>query len=242
MKKLTIIMLAFCLVTLSACASSDPNDTNESRSLEDLTIASESSLSQTESETDSSGDAGGGREASFQVSQVSEAQGTEPSSLPAGTQSSSNSKSDTSAEKSSKPSGPPDTGSSKPPVQQPTKPPVQEPTPTPTPTPDPTPTPTPEPTPDPTPEPIPDPTPEPAFDVSEWVAYAESYGQRVGLTYDSTATDCWDNPIIASSASLYLERDICSRLDLYAADGITYFCVWAQQRSDGKYDLYIGYA
>lgn len=228
MKKLTIIMLAFCLVTLSACASSDPNDSNESRSSEDLEIASESSLSQTESETDSSVDAGGGREASSQVSQVSEAQGTEPSSLPAGTQSSSNSKSDTPAVKSSKPSDPPDTGSSKPPVQQPTKPPVQDPTPTPTP--------------EPAPEPIPDPTPEPAFDVSEWVAYAQSYGQRVGLIYDSTATDCWDNPIIASSASLYLERDICSRLDLYAADGITYFCVWAQQRSDGKYDLYIGYA
>lgn len=230
MKKLTIIILAFCMVMLSACASSDPNGTEESQPSDDRAIASESSLPQTESESGSSRDADGGREASSQASQVSESQGAASSSSSAGTQSNSNSKSDTSAEKSSKSSDPPDTGSSKTPVQQPTQPPVQEPTPTPTPAPDPT------------PKPTPDPTPEPAFDVSEWVAYAQSYGQRVGLTYDSTATDCWDNPIIASSASIYLERDICSRLDLYAADGITYFCVWAQQRSDGKYDLYIGYA
>jgi cytoskeletal protein RodZ len=80
------------------------------------------------------------------------------------------------------------------------------------------------------------------FDINFWVSYARDYGQSLGLNYDSTATDCWDNPIIASGRSLYLERDIKSRLELYAADGMTYFCVWAQSRSDGSYDLYIGYA
>lgn len=84
--------------------------------------------------------------------------------------------------------------------------------------------------------------PKPAFDINEWVAFAQTYGDSVGLTYDATATECWDNPIIASDRSIYLERDIKSRLDLYAADGIIYFCVWAQLRADGRYDLYIGYA
>lgn len=98
----------------------------------------------------------------------------------------------------------------------------------------------------PTAEPVPEQEPEKAieqnFDINFWVSYAQSYGQSLGLSYDSTATDCWDNPIIASGRSLYLERDIQSRLELYAADGMTYFCVWAQPRSDGGYDLYIGYA
>lgn len=94
------------------------------------------------------------------------------------------------------------------------------------------------------PEPVPEPQPEgtPAFDIQEWISFAQNYGLSVGLIYDSTATGCWDNPIIASSKSVYLERDIKSRLELYAADGITYFCVWAQLRTDGRYDLYIGYA
>lgn len=83
---------------------------------------------------------------------------------------------------------------------------------------------------------------KPAFDIGAWVAFAQAYGADVGLIYDATATACWDNPIIASDRSIYLERDIKSRLDLYAADGITYFCVWAQLRADGRYDLYIGYA
>lgn len=98
----------------------------------------------------------------------------------------------------------------------------------------------------PTPEPEPEQDPEhPAdqnFDINFWISYAQDYGQGLGLNYDSTATDCWDNPIIASGRSLYLERDIRSRLELYAADGMTYFCVWAQPRNDGSYDLYIGYA
>ena len=87
--------------------------------------------------------------------------------------------------------------------------------------------------------------PEPeqsVFDISNWIAYAREYGQTLGLTYDETAIDCWDNPIIASGRSQSLERDIRSRLELYQADGMIYFCVWAEPRADGAYDLYIGYA
>lgn len=100
----------------------------------------------------------------------------------------------------------------------------------------------PEPTPEPTPEPAPEPEPEPAFDVSVWVSFAQSYGQQVGLSYDSTATACWDNPILASAKSIYLERDITSRLDRYVRYGYTAFCVWSEQFPDGRYNIYIGYA
>lgn len=83
---------------------------------------------------------------------------------------------------------------------------------------------------------------EPVFNIDDWITYAQEYGEKLGLVYDATATDCWDNPIVASGRSQYLERDIRSRLELYRADGMTYFCVWAQPRADGGYDLYIGYA
>lgn len=119
-----------------------------------------------------------------------------------------------------------------------------EPVPTPEPVPEPEPTPVPTPEVEPVPEPVPEPTqePEPVFDVSSWVSFAKSYGQQVGLAYDSTATDCWDNPILASSKSIYLERDITSRLNRYVREGMTAFCVWSEQLPDGRYNIYIGYA
>ena len=47
-------------------------------------------------------------------------------------------------------------------------------------------------------------------------------------------------PIIAGDISIHPAQDIKSRLELYAADGIIYFCVWAQLRTEARYDLYIG--
>ena len=43
--------------------------------------------------------------------------------------------------------------------------------------------------------------------------------------------------------SLYIQRDIESRLNRYNRDeDITAVWIWAEQRTDGDYDLYIGYA
>lgn len=84
---------------------------------------------------------------------------------------------------------------------------------------------------------------EPAFDIGYWVSYAKSYAQGVGLALDSGAVYCWDNPITAGSHCIYLERDITNRLNRYSNDGsITQVWVWAEDRGDGSYDLYIGYA
>ena len=128
------------------------------------------------------------------------------------------------------------------PASQPQKPQVPQ-TPQPAPAPAPEPTPAPAPTPTPVPEPAPPPpAPEPAFDVNAWVSLGISYGQSIGLEADSSVTGSWDNPIIAGPNSQYLERDICGMLDWYKASGFTRFWVWASPRSDGKYDLYIGYS
>lgn len=84
---------------------------------------------------------------------------------------------------------------------------------------------------------------EPIFDIQTWIDYANAYAESVGLRLESSAVDCWDNPISAGTHCSYLERDIQSRLNRYARDGdITDVWIWAEARSDGKYDLYIGYA
>lgn len=83
----------------------------------------------------------------------------------------------------------------------------------------------------------------PEFNIQTWIDYAKTYAASVGLRLESSAVDCWDNPIIAGAYSSQLERDIQNRLDRYSRDeDITDVWIWAQPRSDGSYDLYIGYA
>lgn len=111
----------------------------------------------------------------------------------------------------------------------------------------------PAPTPSATPEPAPTPTPpvetpppasaEPVFNIDHWLTYAQNYAWSVGLNLDPTATACWDNPITAGAHCTYLERDLQSRLNRYANDDtILDVWIWAEPRTDGSYDLYIGYA
>ena len=84
---------------------------------------------------------------------------------------------------------------------------------------------------------------EPAFDISYWISFANGYAESVGLTLNSEAVYCWDNPIDADSGCIYLERDIQSRLNRYAADGdITDVWIWYESVSANSYRIYIGYA
>ena len=92
-------------------------------------------------------------------------------------------------------------------------------------------------------EPEPTPEPEPAFDIEHWISYAKSTAVSLGLTLDSSANDCWDNPISAEQGCIYLERDINSRLKRYAEDkGITDVWIWYECVGTDKYLIYIGYA
>lgn len=84
---------------------------------------------------------------------------------------------------------------------------------------------------------------EPAFDIQTWIDYAKAYAESVGLRLESSAVDCWDNPIDAAADRIYLERDICSRLNRYAADeSITDVWVWYEAVGANSYLIYIGYA
>ena len=91
-------------------------------------------------------------------------------------------------------------------------------------------------------EPEPAETPAP-FDIDYWITFAKEYAVSIGLTLDSAAVDCWDNPIRASAHCIYLERDIQSRLNRYAKDeDITDVWIWTEATDDDCYDIYIGYA
>ncbi len=129
--------------------------------------------------------------------------------------------------------------------------PTVEPTPTSAPTVEPTPIPTiqptAEPTPIPTPEPTPllTPTPEPqvTVDINHWVAFAQNYAQSIGLVLESSAVDCWDNPIPVNSKTLYVEQNIVDRLTRYKnLEGFTDVWIWYEDLGNSIYNLYIGYA
>ncbi len=84
---------------------------------------------------------------------------------------------------------------------------------------------------------------EPEFDINYWISFAQNYAKSVGLRLESSAVDCWDNPIPANAKCKYLERDIKSRLNRYAKDeDITDVWIWAEKVSDNSYEIYIGYA
>ena len=90
------------------------------------------------------------------------------------------------------------------------------------------------------PEPTEKPTP---FDIDHWITFAKEYAVSIGLKLDSSAVDCWDNPIRAGTHCIYLERDIQSRLNRYAKDeDITDVWIWAESACNVCYDIYIGYA
>ena len=81
------------------------------------------------------------------------------------------------------------------------------------------------------------------FDISYWISYAQNYAQSIGLTFDETATECWDNPISANANNENIGTDIESRLNRYKnVDGFTSVWIWAEKVSDTQYELYIGYA
>ena len=89
----------------------------------------------------------------------------------------------------------------------------------------------------------PEPEPEPSFDINYWISYAQGVAVSKGLTLESSAVDCWDNPITANPDCIYLERDINSRMSRYAKDeDITDVWIWYECIGANKYLIYIGYA
>lgn len=83
---------------------------------------------------------------------------------------------------------------------------------------------------------------KPSFDVNPYLSYAKSYAQSIGLELDSTATDCWDNPITANAKRTGIKDDIQSRLNRYKnVEKFTAVWVWAEKVSDTEYEIYIGY-
>ena len=89
----------------------------------------------------------------------------------------------------------------------------------------------------------PEPEPEPTFDINYWISYAQGVAVSKGLTLESSAVDCWDNPITANPDCIYLERDINSRMSRYAKDeDITDVWIWYECIGTNSYLIYVVYA
>ena len=85
--------------------------------------------------------------------------------------------------------------------------------------------------------------PKPSIDIDGQISFAKEYATSIGLTLDSTATVCWDNPITVNAGKSDVKGDIKSRLNRYKnIEGFTSVWVWAVKISDTEYELYIGYA
>ena len=85
--------------------------------------------------------------------------------------------------------------------------------------------------------------PKPSIDIDGQISFAKEYATSIGLMLDSTATDCWDNPITVNAGKADVKGDIKSRLNRYKnTEGFTSVWVWAVKISDTEYELYIGYA
>lgn len=249
MKTRVILLMALAALTLCACSASDPAETRENSAIADQGIQASQSVCQTDPETEDlypdlrktgphsepvSDPDEKDEPSSAHFSPAGEPEETQESPEASFPQATENPAIPTESEQSSDTSSP----NQKPEATSGSS----EPQPLPEPEPNPESETPPASEPEDTPSPEPEPEPEaPAFDVQVWIDFAVSYGQQIGLEYDAGATDCWDAPITASSQSKYLERDITSRLSRYLESGMTGFSVWAEVRSDGKYNLYIGY-
>ncbi|EJW99708.1 Signal recognition particle-docking protein FtsY [gut metagenome] len=74
------------------------------------------------------------------------------------------------------------------------------------------------------------------------LSYAKEYAVSIGLSLDSTATECWDNPISANPNRSGIKSDIESRLNRYKnSEGFTAVWIWTEKLSDTEYNIYIGY-
>lgn len=84
---------------------------------------------------------------------------------------------------------------------------------------------------------------EPEFNIQDWIDFARSYAEDIGLTLNSEAVWCSDDPITASANSKYLQRDLCGTLDKYKRNSdITDVWIWAEQLTESSWAIYIGYA
>lgn len=230
-KAMGIAVLAAFILSFSGCANTENPHTAGNRSQE--TVSAEI-IQSTEPEESSAASVSESKESSETPTPPTKAETAQAGVLPPNTAESLEAESQV----------PPTIDESRTPESEPPK--TVESTPEPKPTPsisEEKPTPEPAPTEPPQETTPPDEPAVPAFQIQTWIDFAVGYAESVGLNVSPDATACWDNPIAAGSHSLYLERDIQSRLNRYSLDGeITDVWIWAEERSDGNYDLYIGYA
>ena len=81
------------------------------------------------------------------------------------------------------------------------------------------------------------------MNIDYYIGYATKYAKSIGLTIDTSATECWDNPICVTTKTTNAESNISSRLDRYKnIEGFTSVCIRHEKVEKNDYNIYIGYA
>ncbi len=83
----------------------------------------------------------------------------------------------------------------------------------------------------------------PTVDIDFYISYTKEFAKYIDLEYDTTAIDCWDNPIAANENTDSVIADIESRLNRYKnIEGFECICIWYEKVSENRFEIYIGYA
>lgn len=230
MKRYALLLAGLILLSLAGCGNQEPPMTITENPSSVGTSADVTSAAEPSEDIPASPSAPAESENPAESVPENQAEETEPPAEPSGKEDAAESKQPARAEEKTNPvssTPPPKEPETQKPTPAPTQPPAEEP-----------------PQSEPPQETAPSEEPTvPDFNIQTWIDYAKTYAVSVGLRLESSAVDCWDNPITAGAHSLYLERDIESRLNRYSKDeDITDVWIWAEERSDGSYDLFIGYA
>lgn len=230
MKRYALLLAGLTLISLAGCGKQEPPMTITENPSSVGTSADVTSAAEPSEDIPASPSAPAESENPAESVPENQAEETEPPAEPSGKEDAAESKQPARAEEKTNPvssTPPPKEPETQKPTPAPTQPPAEEP-----------------PQSEPPQETAPSEEPTvPDFNIQTWIDYAKTYAVSVGLRLESSAVDCWDNPITAGAHSLYLERDIESRLNRYSKDeDITDVWIWAEERSDGSYDLFIGYA
>lgn len=81
---------------------------------------------------------------------------------------------------------------------------------------------------------------EKIVNIDYYIGYKTNYAKRIGLTIDTSATECWYNPISITSKTTSAKSNISSRLDHYKnIEGFTSVCIQYEKVGKNDYNIYI---
>lgn len=81
----------------------------------------------------------------------------------------------------------------------------------------------------------------PAFDIDEYVTWAQEYAVSIGLTLDESTKDGWDPPMVFTAEDVpFIKQWIMDDLRIHLREGDTATWIWAEDIGGGAYEFFTG--